>query len=67
MVKNKILNVIIMLTLILILGLWLFNFNNKENYLGEKDIDDSFYLSNIRTRDLQDVISITESQLIETS
>ena len=56
-----------MLTLILILGLWLFNFNNKENYLGEKDIDDSFYLSNIRTRDLQDVISITESQLIETS
>jgi hypothetical protein len=67
MSKNKILNVIIMLTLILILGLWLFNFNNKENYLGEKDIDDSFYLSNIRTRDLQDVISITESQLIETS
>lgn len=67
MKSNKILHSIIMITLFLILGLWLSDFSSKEYYLGENDREDTFYLSNVRTRDFQDVISITESQLIQTS
>ena len=37
----------------------------KENY--NDDNEDDFYLSNMRTRDYQDVISITESQIIDTN
>ena len=39
----------------------------KENYNDDNDSnnnEDDFYLSNMRTRDYQDVISITESQVI---
>ena len=34
--------------------------------LDSSDRDSDFYLSPIRVRDYQDIISITESQLIET-
>ena len=37
----------------------------KENYNDNNE--DDFYLSNMRTRDYQDVISITESQIIDTN
>lgn len=37
----------------------------KENYNDNNE--DDFYLSNMRTRDYQDVISITESQVIDTN
>ena len=37
----------------------------KENYNDNNE--DDFYLSNVRTRDYQDVISITESQIIDTN
>lgn len=37
----------------------------KENYNDNNE--DDFYLSNVRTRDYQDVISITESQVIDTN
>lgn len=37
----------------------------RENYTDENDI--VFYPSNIRTRDYQDIISITESQIIKTT
>ena len=42
----------------------------KENYNDDNDSnnnEDDFYLSNMRTRDYQDVISITESQIIDTN
>ncbi len=67
MKSHKGLTSIVMITLFLILGLWLSNFYTKEYYSLGNDIEDSFYLSDVRTRDFQDVISITESQLIETS
>jgi hypothetical protein len=67
MKSNKILTSIVMVTLFLILGLWLSDFLSKEYYLSKNDREDSFYLSNVRTRDFQDVISITESQIITTS
>jgi hypothetical protein len=69
---NKTFVSIIIVVLFLILGLWTSNFYEnkkiiKESYITGFEVDDSFYLSDIRTRDYQDVISITESQLIETS
>ncbi len=67
MKSNKVLSSIIMITLFLILGLWLSDFSSKEYYLGQSNREDAFYLSDVRTRDFQDVISITESQLIKTS
>ena len=67
MKSNKVLSSIIMITLFLVLGLWLSDFPSKEYYLGQSNREDAFYLSDVRTRDFQDVISITESQLIETS
>ena len=59
---------IIILVLFLILGLWIsdFNFFIHESYINNQN-DGGFYLSDIRTRDYQDVISITESQLIKTN
>ncbi len=37
----------------------------KEKYMNEDDV--VFYPSNIRTRDYQDLIAITESQIIKTT
>lgn len=67
MKSHKGLITIVMVTLFLILGLWLSDFSSKEYYLGQSNREDAFYLSDVRTRDFQDVISITESQLIQTS
>jgi hypothetical protein len=42
----------------------------KENYIDDTDNssdEDDFYLSKMKTKDYQDVISITESQLIKTT
>jgi hypothetical protein len=39
--------------------------SNKEKYIDENDV--VFYPSNIRTRDYQDIIAITESQIIKTT
>ncbi len=69
---NKTFVSIIIVVLFLILGLWTSNFyfhdkKIKESYISGFEVDDSFYLSDIRTRDYQDVISITESQLIQTT
>jgi hypothetical protein len=67
MKSHKGLITIVMVTLFLILGLWLSDVSTKEYYLGESNREDAFYLSDVRTRDFQDVISITESQLIQPS
>jgi len=40
---------------------------NYNNYNDSNNNEDDFYLSNMRTRDYQDVISITESQIIDTN
>jgi hypothetical protein len=37
--------------------------SSKEKYMDENDI--VFYPSNLRTRDYQDMIAITESQIIK--
>jgi len=61
--KKTIISIILLLLFLLVLLLLNMNMNNikiKENY----DDEDVFYLSNMRTRDYQDVISITESQVI---
>jgi hypothetical protein len=68
---NKTFISIIIVVLFLILGLWTSNFYFhkkiiKEPYITGFEVDDSFYLSDIRTRDFQDVISITEAQLVTT-
>ena len=63
--KNK-KTIILIILLLLFLLVLLLNMNNyinnkiKENY----DDEDVFYLSNMRTRDYQDVISVTESQIV---
>ena len=62
--KKTIISIILLLLFLLVLLLLLnMNMNNikiKENY----DDEDVFYLSNMRTRDYQDVISVTESQVV---
>lgn len=59
--KNK-KTIILIILLLLFLLVLLLNMNNKieENYNDE----DVFYLSNMRIRDYQDVISVTESQVV---
>jgi hypothetical protein len=46
-----------MITLFSFLG------SSKEKYMDENDV--VFYPSNLRTRDYQDMIAITESQIIK--
>ena len=77
--KNKsILLIFIFISLGFLLFLFLDTNLTKKNYQEIKEIkvikenyndnnEDDFYLSNMRTRDYQDVISITESQVIDTN
>ena len=53
--------IISILLIIIILGF----LDKKEKYMDENDV--VFYPSNIRTRDYQDIIAITESQIIKTT
>jgi hypothetical protein len=53
----KLLSLFLILIIILILGY----------SINEKFTDDIFYLSSIRLRDYQDVLSITESQSVKTN
>ena len=71
--KNKsILLIFIFISLGFLLFLFLDTNLTKKNYQEIKENyndnnEDDFYLSNMRTRDYQDVISITESQVIDTN
>jgi hypothetical protein len=60
--KNHTIIIIIILTIIIILS---FLGSSKEKYMDENDV--VFYPSNLRTRDYQDIIAITESQIIRTT
>jgi hypothetical protein len=65
--KNKIIIIsIILILLLLFLLVLLLNMNNKMNNKIKENYNDEdvFYLSDMRIRDYQDVISITESQVI---
>ena len=53
----KLISLFLILIIILILGY----------SIKEKFTDDIFYLSSIRLRDYQDVLSITESQSVKTN
>ena len=58
--KKHILIIIVILVMITIFS---FLGSSKEKYMDENDI--VFYPSNLRTRDYQDMIAITESQIIK--
>lgn len=60
--KKHILIIIIILVMITIFS---FLGSSKEKYMDENDV--VFYPSQLRTRDYQDMIAITESQIIRTT
>ena len=61
----KIKPIIIIIIILVIITMLSFLGSNKEKYIDENDV--VFYPSNIRTRDYQDIIAITESQIIRTT
>jgi hypothetical protein len=58
-------HVIIIIVILVMIMIFSFLGSRKEKYMDENDV--VFYPSNIRTRDYQDIIAITESQIIKTT
>ena len=58
-------HVIIIIVILVMIMIFSFLDSHKEKYMDENDV--VFYPSNIRTRDYQDMIAITESQIIKTT
>jgi len=58
-------HIIVIIVILVMITLFSFLGSSKEKYMDENDV--VFYPSNLRTRDYQDMIAITESQIIRTS
>lgn len=58
-------HIIIIIVILVIITIFSFLGSHKEKYMDENDV--VFYPSNLRTRDYQDIIAITESQIIKTT
>ncbi len=58
-------HILIIIVILVMITLFSFLGSSKEKYMDENDV--VFYPSNLRTRDYQDMIAITESQIIRTS
>lgn len=58
-------HIIIIIVILVMITIFSFLGSSKEKYMDENDV--VFYPSNLRTRDYQDMIAITESQIIRTT
>ena len=58
-------HILIIIVILVMITIFTFLGSSKEKYMDENDI--VFYPSNLRTRDYQDMIAITESQIIRTT
>jgi hypothetical protein len=58
-------HIIIIIVILVMITIFSFLGSSKEKYMDENDV--VFYPSNLRTRDYQDIIAITESQIIRTT
>ena len=56
-------HILIIIVILVMITLFSFLGSSKEKYMDENDV--VFYPSNLRTRDYQDMIAITESQIIK--
>lgn len=58
-------HIIIIIVILVMITIFSFLGSTKEKYMDENDV--VFYPSQLRTRDYQDMIAITESQIIRTT
>jgi hypothetical protein len=58
-------HIIIIIVILVMITIFSFLGSSKEKYMDENDV--VFYPSQLRTRDYQDMIAITESQIIKTT
>lgn len=58
-------HIIIIIVILVMITMFSFLLPRKEKYMDENDV--VFYPSQLRTRDYQDMIAITESQIIRTT
>ena len=58
-------HILIIIAILVMITLFSFLGSSKEKYMDENDV--VFYPSQLRTRDYQDMIAITESQIIRTT
>jgi uncharacterized protein YxeA len=58
-------HILIIIAILVMITIFSFLGSTKEKYMDENDV--VFYPSQLRTRDYQDMIAITESQIIRTT
>ncbi len=58
-------HILIIIVILVMITIFTFLGSSKEKYMDENDV--VFYPSQLRTRDYQDMIAITESQIIRTT